>query len=162
MPKSLSKLFSPPPSNNICERCSGKVYYAEKVGPVNNVIFHKSCFRCNRCDQHLTMKTYFTNGVDVLDKEIYCTQHVPKVHTTGVDANAVGIRNALMAPKAHGHASDMSSNRAPQIGMDAMHIKQPVSAQNQFQMKYKQKYDKHHFPAYVVSYVFLFNFRKKR
>jgi len=52
----------------------------EKVGPVNEVIFHKQCFKCKQCGQHLSLKTYFTNQDDFGDHEIYCSKHCPKVY----------------------------------------------------------------------------------
>ena len=77
-PKSLRKLFQPPPPDK-CTRCGNRVYQVEKVGPVNEVIFHKQCFKCFKCGQHLSLKTYFTNQENFGDREIYCNKHCPKV-----------------------------------------------------------------------------------
>ena len=77
-PRSLRKLFVPPPPEK-CTRCGDRVYPVEKVGPVNEVIFHKQCFKCVQCGNHLTLKTYFTNQNDFNDREIYCTKHCPRV-----------------------------------------------------------------------------------
>jgi len=83
-PKRLRGLFVPPPPDK-CTRCGNRVYQVEKVGPVNEVIFHKQCFKCCQCEQHLTLKTYFTNQDDFSDKKIYCNKHCPKVNTPDMD-----------------------------------------------------------------------------
>jgi len=77
-PKRLKNLFVPPPPDK-CTRCNNRVYQMEKIGPVNEVIFHKQCFKCKECGQHLSLKTYFTNQTDFSDPEVYCSKHCPKV-----------------------------------------------------------------------------------
>lgn len=150
-PKSLKQLFIPPPAEK-CTRCDQRVYHVEKIGPVNEVIFHKQCFRCSRCGQHLTLKTYFTNQTDYTDKEIYCNKDCPKVSTHGYDARAVGIRAAMSVPKGpQSNVQIRGTGDAPRIGADAMHIRTPMSAQMCYQRKYSTKYDRHHFPAYLVN-----------
>lgn len=151
-PKSLKQLFIPPPAEK-CTRCAERVYQVEKIGPVNEVIFHKQCFKCAKCGQHLTLKTYFTNQTDFNDKEIYCNKDCPKVSAHGYDARAVGIRTAMSVPKgAQSNVQIRGTGDAPRIGSDAMHIRTPMSAQMCYQRKYITKYDRHHFPAYLVSY----------
>ena len=150
IPKSLSNLFAAP-RPEYCQRCSDKVYYVEKVGPVNGVIFHKQCFKCATCSQHLTMKTYFTNQVDIKDKEIYCGTHTPRGATVGLDAQAMGIRGALMAQKGAGRYNEHMKGQAPMITGQALYISHPLAAQKGLGYKYKQQFQKHHFPAYVVS-----------
>lgn len=147
IPKSLSNLFEPMEDNR-CRRCKEKVYYAEKLGPVNGVIFHRGCFTCSECNQHLTMKTYY--GSD--DKEIYCVKHAPKISSTGLDANAVGIRLALNAPRTSDRLTDqIRSMNKPLYTGEAIGIQQAMQAQHQFQKRFKQQNERHHFPAYVVS-----------
>jgi hypothetical protein len=118
---------------------------------VNGVVFHKGCFKCRACDQQLTLKTYFTNQMDPLDKNIYCQKHTPKTQVHGYDARAIGIQNAMKAQgsaSSHGY-SELSRGQAPKFGSDAMFINQPVSAQSEYQRRYKARYDQHHFyPAY--------------
>jgi len=82
-PKTLRNLFVPPPPDK-CTRCGNRVYQVEKVGPVNEVIFHKQCFKCCQCGQHLSLKTYFTNQDDFSDREIYCSKHCPKVRQSNL------------------------------------------------------------------------------
>ena len=77
-PKTLRNVFVPPPAEK-CTRCGNRVYQVEKVGPVNEVIFHKQCFKCCQCGQRLSLKTYFTNQKDLKDPEVYCSKHCPKV-----------------------------------------------------------------------------------
>ena len=77
-PKTLRNLFVPPPPDK-CTRCGNRVYQVEKIGPVNEVIFHKQCFKCCKCGQHLTLRTYFTNQQNFDDREIYCSKDCPKV-----------------------------------------------------------------------------------
>jgi len=152
-PKSLKQLFVAPVSEK-CTRCSQRVYQVEKIGPVNEVIFHKQCFKCCKCDQHLSLKTYFTNQDDFSDKEIYCNKHCPKISAHGYDGRAMGIRSAMQAP---GKGSQLNvqirgtGDAAPKIGADAMHIRGAMWAQSNYQRKYITKYDKHHFPAYLVN-----------
>lgn len=151
MPSSLSNLFTPK-LQDICSRCKQAVYQAEKTGPVNRRFFHKMCFKCVVCGQHLTMKTYFTHMKSSDEMEIYCTHHLPKSTVTGIDGQALGILNAMHAPKAFDQKNVLHNQaRPPQISMDAMHIMQPVAAQSRFQKKYQGNNEKHHFPAYVVS-----------
>ncbi len=153
IPKSLSNLFNAP-RPELCQRCNDKVFFAEKVGPVNGVIFHKQCFNCCTCGQHLTMKTYFTNQTDFKDKEIYCSKCTPRGATVGLDASALGIRGPLNVPKAgyRGMTDNIKSTAAPNITGDAMYISHPLAAQKGLGYnRYRQQNQKHHFPAYVVS-----------
>ena len=152
MPSSLSSLFIPK-VQDICSRCKQAVYQAEKTGPVNRCYFHKLCFKCAVCSQHLTMKTYFTH-MKGTEMDIYCSHHVPKVQSGGLDGQSLGILSAMHAPKAFDASQLNKMGKAPQITSDAMHIMGPMSAQSQFQRKYKQNNDRHHFPAYVVSTCF--------
>lgn len=157
VPNSLRNLFAPMKSDG-CQRCGSRVYQMEKVGPVNEVIFHKQCFKCAQCDQHLTLKTYYTNQTEFMDKEIYCVNHCPKYTSAGLDAQAMGIRNAMRSPQSHMNARPARWNdqirgvgEAPKVGADAMYIAHPMNAQDQYQRKYKQNaYERHHYPAYLV------------
>ena len=151
VPKSLSNLFLAPASE-LCQRCGDRVYQVEKVGPVNEVIFHKQCFRCSKCGQHLTLRTYFTNQVDLRDNEIYCQNHTPKNISVGYDARAVGIKGAMgQSYQKREQTSEQVRMRgqAPKIGSDAMYIMHPLAAQNELKRKYRQSYSRHHYPAYL-------------
>ncbi|CAG5122589.1 unnamed protein product [Candidula unifasciata] len=83
--------------NQKCQRCGQTVYQQERIGPVNDVIFHKQCFRCCTCGGYVTLKNYWTNQTSVDDKEIYCQTHAPRVGGSRLDNSAMGIQRALSA-----------------------------------------------------------------
>ncbi|KAK2156530.1 hypothetical protein LSH36_211g04058 [Paralvinella palmiformis] len=151
IPRSLKNLFIP--DNTRCQRCGERVYQVEKLGPVNEVIFHRQCFKCYTCNKHLTLRTYFTNPVELRDKHVYCRVHCPKYTGAGLDSEALGIK-AAMASKGAGMNKYNDQVRlasgTPHFGADALHINHPVAAQYQYQRKYKQGLDKHHFPPFLV------------
>lgn len=94
----LSSIFRPPVlDSKKCHRCKDNVYHAEKMGPVLDVIYHKHCFKCVSCDQHLTMKNYYTSQVDPNDRDVYCLSHFPRVGAAKYDQGAIGIRGAVRA-----------------------------------------------------------------
>ena len=150
-PKSLSNLFAPA-KTDFCQRCGDRVYAMEKIGPVNEVVFHSGCFKCSVCQQKLTLRTYYTNSTDVNDTEVYCSKHAPKDVTRGLDASAMGIRSALNAPKSDRQRSDQVKlpGTAPNVGPDAMFIANPVQ-QSRYRKHKHMTYSKHHFPAFLVS-----------
>lgn len=98
------------------------------------------------------MKTYYSNETDLSDLNIYCSKDQPKDRHRGVGPDALGIRHVMNAPKraAEGGISAMSG-KAPQIDSGAMWIRNPMNAQQQYQQKFKNEHEKHHFPAFVVS-----------
>ena len=150
-PKSLSNLFKPA-KTDFCRRCQDRVYQMEKIGPVNEVIFHQQCFKCSQCGQKLTLRTYYTNSTDPNDTEVYCNKHVPKDAIRGLDASAIGIRSAMNAPSLDRKRSDQvkTTGHAPNVGADAMFINHPV-AQSRYRKHKHMTYSKHHFPAFLVS-----------
>ena len=109
----LSSLFKPNVlEGKKCHRCKGQVYHAEKIGPVHDVVFHKACFKCIVCGQHLTMKNYWSNQMDPKDREVYCNVHVPRIGGSKVDQGAMGIKNAVSAQENY---KKMSKKVNPQI-----------------------------------------------
>ena len=69
-----------------------------------------------------------------------------------MDARAVGIRSALAATRnVRLNEQIRGTGEAPRIGADAMFLRQPMEAQQKYRRKYIAAYDKHHFPAYLVS-----------
>lgn len=142
-----------PVGGDSCQRCRVRVYPMERVGPVNEVLFHRRCFTCHSCGQHLSLKTYFTNPNDSADKEVYCSTHYPRMSTYGFDAQAVFIRSALCVPNrgVEQNSQVRGTGETPRVGFDALHIQTPMTSQNQFERKYAQKGDKYHFPASMVS-----------
>ncbi|XP_059172051.1 hillarin-like, partial [Physella acuta] len=94
----LSTLFMPPSLNlQRCQRCSQKVYQQERIGPVNDVVFHKQCFKCCVCGGYVTLKNYWTNQSQSEDKEIYCQRHAPRIGGSRLDDKAMGIQRAMAA-----------------------------------------------------------------
>jgi hypothetical protein len=82
-----------------CRRCQQLVYVTERIGPVKDSLYHKLCFKCLKCDRQLDFKTYFTNSIDLNDKEIYCLSHVPRSGKGIFSTENIHIQNVMNAPK---------------------------------------------------------------
>jgi len=82
-----------------CRRCNQLVYVTERIGPVKDSLYHKLCFKCLKCDRQLDFKTYFTNSIDLTDKEIYCQSHVPRSGKGNFSTDDIHIQNVMKAPK---------------------------------------------------------------
>jgi hypothetical protein len=82
-----------------CRRCRQLVYVIERIGPVKDSLYHKLCFKCLKCDRQLDFKTYFTNSIDLNDKEIYCQSHVPRSGKGIFSTENIHIQNVMNAPK---------------------------------------------------------------
>ena len=83
-----------------CLRCGKMVYPTDKIGPLKDyTFFHSGCFRCVECGSKLTLKTYYNNQFSSEDKEVYCSQHVPKMAAGRLDKDAIEIKAALNVPK---------------------------------------------------------------
>ena len=83
-----------------CLRCHKTVYPTDKIGPLKDYsFFHSGCFRCVECSSKLTLKTYYNNQYSNEDKEVYCSQHVPKIGAGRLDQDAMGIKAAMNVPK---------------------------------------------------------------
>ncbi|KAL8576564.1 hypothetical protein ACOMHN_003122 [Nucella lapillus] len=137
--KRLSSLFLPPQSHtNRCQRCKAVVYQQERMGPVHDVVFHKTCFRCFVCGQFLTLKNYWSNQIEGGDPEIYCHTHVPRIGGSGMDKEALGIKRAVAAQQdvSSGVVSKSSQFRQtgapPLMDKDALGIRGAVSAQRKW------------------------------
>ena len=84
-----------------CLRCGKMVYPTDKIGPLKDyTFFHSGCFRCVVCGSKLTLKTYYNNQFSTEDKEVYCSQHVPKIGAGRIDKESIEIKAALNVPKA--------------------------------------------------------------
>ena len=69
-------------------------------GPLKDfTFFHSGCFRCVVCGTKLTLRTYQNNQHSQTDKEVYCSQHVPKIGPGTFDKDSMGIKSAMNAPK---------------------------------------------------------------
>ena len=86
-------------SRDRCRRCNQMVYATERIGPVKDSLYHKLCFKCLKCDRQLDFKTYFTNSIDLTDKEIYCQSHVPRSGKGVFSTENIHIQNVMKAPK---------------------------------------------------------------
>lgn len=84
---------------NKCLRCSNQVYALERIGPIKGNIYHKTCFKCLICERQLDLKTYYTNQIDLIDRQIYCQSHAPKCGKGIFGADSIYIHNILNAPK---------------------------------------------------------------
>ena len=84
---------------NKCLRCGNQVYALERIGPIKGNIYHKTCFKCLICDRQLDLKTYYTNQVDLNERQIYCQTHAPKSGKGVFGADNIYIHNILNAPK---------------------------------------------------------------
>merc|ERR1719295_807584 len=74
---------------NVCFRCKKTVYPTDKIGPLKDfTFFHSGCFRCCVCGTKLTLRTYYNNQHSQEDKEVYCSQHVPKIGPGHFDSEA--------------------------------------------------------------------------
>ena len=93
---SSSLLTSP---RDRCRRCNQLVYCTERIGPVKDSLYHKLCFKCLKCERQLDFKTYFTNSIDLSDKEIYCQSHVPRSGKGIFSTENIHIQNVMKAPK---------------------------------------------------------------
>lgn len=82
-----------------CRRCQQLVYVTERIGPVKDSVYHKLCFKCLKCDRQLDFKTYFTNSIDLTDKEMYCQSHVPRSGKGVFSTENIHIQNVMKAPK---------------------------------------------------------------
>ena len=86
-------------TDNKCLRCGNQVYSLERIGPIKGNIYHKTCFKCLACDRQLDLKTYYTNQVNLSDRQIYCQSHAPKSGKGVFGADNIYIHNILNAPK---------------------------------------------------------------
>lgn len=95
----LSQYSAVNASRDRCRRCQQLVYLTERIGPIKDLLYHKLCFKCLKCDRQLDIKTYFTNSMNLSDKEIYCQSHVPRSGKGAVSTDDVQIRSVMKAPK---------------------------------------------------------------
>ena len=84
---------------NKCLRCGNQVYALERIGPIKGNIYHKTCFKCLICERQLDLKTYYTNQVDLNDRQIYCQSHAPKSGKGVFSTDNIYIHSVLNAPK---------------------------------------------------------------
>ncbi|KAK7102510.1 hypothetical protein V1264_020717 [Littorina saxatilis] len=88
-----------PKDKQTCLRCRKKVYAMEKLGPVKDVLYHKTCFTCAACHTTLNLKNFHHNEADMGDLNVYCISHKPVSKANPLDSHSVGIQRALTVPK---------------------------------------------------------------
>ncbi|KAL8621147.1 hypothetical protein ACOMHN_004818 [Nucella lapillus] len=91
--------YDRPWDKGACLRCGKKVYTMEKVGPVKDVLYHKTCFTCVACHTKLNLKNFHYNDADLADLNVYCVSHKPTAHPKPLDSSSVGIKRALTVPR---------------------------------------------------------------
>ncbi|PAA45959.1 hypothetical protein BOX15_Mlig000575g5 [Macrostomum lignano] len=112
-----------------CQRCGRAVYQTEKIGPINDAVFHRNCFRCQTCNISLNVGTYCANPADSADRGVYCASHRPQLKNTQMDMEAVGLRTAVSAQNFYNKTKDRDADihRKSQVDAQAISIKQAVT-----------------------------------
>lgn len=131
----LFPMFTPLLENMKCARCKQIVYQYERVGPVHDVVFHKKCFRCFTCGQHVTLKNCWSNQYDAEDKEIYCISHYPRVGKANVTKESVSIKQAMAAQdkvrrqlRTTAQVRLPMDTEAPHLDKESVQIKHAINA----------------------------------
>ena len=76
-----------------------------------------------------TLSFHFQHSQD--DKEVYCSQHVPKTGPGKFDTESVGIKLAMNAPKSAPYVNEqIRPGGKATFDADAMAIRQQISAQS--------------------------------
>ena len=134
---------------NKCLRCGNQVYALERIGPIKGNIYHKTCFKCLICDRQLDLKTYYTNQIDLNDRQIYCQSHAPKSGKGVFGADNIYIHSVLNAPKLD-VMQKVDNKPKANIDGSARHIMHAVHAQHLIQMGSRKDAAAvmHHFPAF--------------
>lgn len=133
---------------NKCLRCNSQVYALERIGPIKGNIYHKTCFKCLTCERQLDLKTYYTNQINLTDRQIYCQTHAPKSGKGSFGTDNVHIQNVLHAPKLDLINRHDNKHKAI-IDGNARHILHAMHAQNLVSDGNKRDWVKGHmFPAY--------------
>lgn len=136
---------------NRCLRCSNQVYALERIGPIKGNIYHKTCFKCLVCERQLDLKTYYTNQIDLNDRQIYCQSHAPKSGKGVFGADSIYIHNVLNAPKLD-VMQKVDNKPKANIDGSARHIMHAMHAQHLFQMGNRKDVSAqiHRFPAFPM------------
>jgi len=126
--------------DNNCLRCGKTVYPTDKIGPLKDfTFFHSGCFRCTECSSKLTLKTYYNNQHSQTDKEVYCSQHVPKIGPGKFDGESIGIKVALNAPKTSMHVNEqIRPGGKSSMDADAIGIRSHLSQSSQLSQSHKE------------------------
>jgi len=79
---------------DVCKKCEGKVYEAEKLTTASGNWYHKNCFRCVECNRLLDS---LTNN-DGADGELYCKKcykekYGPQTRSSDIDHKLIDLSN---------------------------------------------------------------------
>ncbi|CAF1420648.1 unnamed protein product [Adineta steineri] len=130
-----------------CRRCQQLVYVTERIGPVKDSLYHKLCFKCLKCDRQLDFKTYFTNSIDLNDKEIYCQSHVPRSGKGIFSTENMHIHNVMNAPKLNVMQKLDDRLKGTHLDSQSVSIAHAMKAQQMFQNGREKVSSIHNFPA---------------
>ena len=126
--------------SSYCQRCHVSVFQQERVGPLHDVVFHKSCFCCIICGCFLTMKNYWCNQEDALDLEVYCSSHVPRIGGSSLDKDAIGIKRAMEVQQILSCVTIQQMTSSPDVPLmdgKAMEIRNAVDVQRARDLRLK-------------------------
>ncbi|CAF1401612.1 unnamed protein product [Rotaria sordida] len=143
---SLSSTLSTSPRDR-CRRCQQLVYVIERIGPVKDSLYHKLCFKCLKCDRQLDFKTYFTNSIDLNDKEIYCQSHVPRSGKGIFSTDNIHIQNVMNAPKLNVMQKLDDRLKGLHLDSQSVSIVHAMKAQQMFEQGREKISSNHNFPA---------------
>jgi len=138
-------------SRDRCRRCHQMVYVTERIGPVKDSLYHKLCFKCLKCDRQLDFKTYFTNSINLTDKEIYCQSHVPRSGKGVFSTENIHIQNVMNAPKLNVMQKLDDRLKATHIDSQSVSIVHAMKAQQMFQQGREKVSANHKFPAIPIE-----------
>eukprot|EP01102_Stenamoeba_stenopodia_P022748 TRINITY_DN95_c0_g1_i1.p1 TRINITY_DN95_c0_g1~~TRINITY_DN95_c0_g1_i1.p1 ORF type:complete len:102 (+),score=28.12 TRINITY_DN95_c0_g1_i1:209-514(+) len=65
----MSGIGSPKSGNEVCKSCEKRVYPMDRLS-INDVIFHKGCFKCDHCKGTISAGNYAS-----LEGRYYCKTH---------------------------------------------------------------------------------------
>ncbi|CAF3461873.1 unnamed protein product [Rotaria socialis] len=130
-----------------CRRCQQLVYVTERIGPVKDSLYHKLCFKCLKCDRQLDFKTYFTNSIDLNDKEIYCQSHVPRSGKGIFSTENIHIQNVMNAPKLNVMQKLDDRLKGTHLDSQSVSIAHAMKAQQMFEQGREKISSTHNFPA---------------
>ncbi|CAF1090583.1 unnamed protein product [Rotaria sp. Silwood1] len=142
----LSSTLSTSPRDR-CRRCQQLVYVTERIGPVKDSLYHKLCFKCLKCDRQLDFKTYFTNSIDLNDKEIYCQSHVPRSGKGIFSTDNIHIQNVMKAPKLNVMQKLDDRLKGTHLDSQSVSIAHAMKAQQMFEQGREKISSIHNFPA---------------
>ena len=123
--------MNPTQHSSNCHNCSKVVYATEKI-EVNQLLFHKRCFKCAQpdCVFNLNLRNF-----TLMDNVLYCMKHAPKPTLT-VIPDMKQLVHALNAPKKSSeglHKIILGSGEIPTIHLDGIEMQMALNAPKSFE-----------------------------